>query len=49
MFPTGIDWSEKHLDFCITNERGDVILRERVDNDTATRIMGTDITATMSC
>lgn len=33
MFPTGIDWSEKHLDFCITNNSGDVILRDRVDND----------------
>jgi transposase len=33
MFPTGIDWSEKYLDFCITNLSGDVILRERVDND----------------
>lgn len=40
MFPVGIDWekiatlrAEKHLDFCITNELGDVILRNRVDND----------------
>jgi len=33
MFPIGIDWSEKHLDYCITNNSGDVILRSRVDND----------------
>ena len=33
MFPIGIDWSEKHLDFCITSNSGDVILRNRVDND----------------
>ena len=33
MFPTGIDWSEKHLDFCITNDSGDVINRDRVDNN----------------
>jgi transposase len=32
VFFTGIDWSEKHLDFCLKNN-GDVILRNRVDND----------------
>jgi transposase len=32
MFPTGIDWSEKHIDFCVKNN-DDVILRDRVDND----------------
>ena len=33
MFPIGIDWAEKHLDYCIENSSGDVILRDRVDND----------------
>jgi len=33
MFPVGIDWAEKHLDYCIENSSGDVILRDRVDND----------------
>ena len=33
MFPIGIDWSEKHLDYCLENNSGDVILRSRVDND----------------
>lgn len=32
MFFTGIDWAEKHLDFCVKNN-GDVILRDRVDNN----------------
>jgi len=33
MWFIGIDWAKKHLDFCITNEFGDVILRSRVDNN----------------
>ncbi len=33
MFFIGIDWAEKHLDFCIENLTGDVIKRGRVDND----------------
>ena len=33
MFFIGIDWAAKHLDFCLTNDKGDVILRDRVDND----------------
>ena len=33
MFPVGIDWSEKYLDYCIKNETGDVIKRGRVDNN----------------
>ena len=33
MFPIGIDWAEKHLDYCITNNSGDVIKRGRVDNN----------------
>ena len=32
MFFTGIDWSQKHLDFCLKNN-SDVIARGRVDND----------------
>jgi len=32
MWFVGIDWAEKHLDFCIENLSGDVILRGRVDN-----------------
>ena len=31
MFLTGIDWSEKYLDICVTKD-SDVILRSRVDN-----------------
>jgi len=33
MFFVGIDWSEKYLDYCITNNSGDVILRHRVENN----------------
>ena len=33
MFFIGIDWAEKHLDYCIENNSGDVIKRGRVDND----------------
>ncbi len=33
MFFVGIDWSEKYLDYCITNNSGDVILRNRVENN----------------
>ena len=33
MWFLGIDWSEKHLDFCLEKQSGDVILRSRVDND----------------
>ena len=29
MWFVGIDWAEKHLDFCIENLSGDVILRGR--------------------
>jgi len=33
MFFVGIDWSEKYLDYCLTNNSGDVILRNRVENN----------------
>jgi transposase len=33
MFFIGIDWAEKHLDYCIENNSSDVIKRGRVDND----------------
>lgn len=33
MFFVGIDWSEKYLDYCLTNNSGDVILRHRVENN----------------
>jgi len=33
MFFVGIDWSEKYLDYCLTNQLGDVILRNRVENN----------------
>lgn len=32
MFFVGIDWSEKYLDYCLTNNSGDVIIRHRVEN-----------------
>ena len=32
MWFVGLDWAEKHLDFCVENSLGDVILRGRVDN-----------------
>jgi transposase len=32
MWFLGIDWAQKHLDFCVENCLGDVILRGRVDN-----------------
>jgi hypothetical protein len=32
MWFLGIDWAEKHLDFCVENNSGDVILRGRIDN-----------------
>ncbi len=33
MFFIGIDWAEKHLDYCIENNSSDVIKRGRVDNN----------------
>ncbi|MBC8458707.1 MAG: IS110 family transposase [Deltaproteobacteria bacterium] len=33
MFFLGIDWAEKHLDFCVEDSTGDVMKRGRVDND----------------
>jgi len=33
MYPVGIDWSEKYLDYCIKNEIDDTIKRGRVDNN----------------
>ena len=33
MWFCGIDWAEKHLDFCIETESGDVVKRQRVDNN----------------
>jgi len=33
MFFIGIDWAEKHLDYCIENNSSDVIKRGHVDND----------------
>jgi transposase len=33
MFFVGIDWAEKHLDYCITTKLGDVIQRNRVENN----------------
>jgi len=33
MWFLGIDWAQKHLDFCLENNSGDIILRGRVDND----------------
>ncbi|MCZ6677976.1 MAG: transposase [Candidatus Poribacteria bacterium] len=32
MWSLGIDWAEKHLDFCLLSESGNVIQRGRVDN-----------------
>ena len=33
MWSLGIDWAEKHLDYCLLKPFGDVSLRGRVDND----------------
>lgn len=33
MWALGIDWAEKHLDYCLLSPPGDVILRGRVDNN----------------
>ncbi len=33
MWFCGIDWAEKHLDFCLEKESGDVVKRHRVDNN----------------
>lgn len=35
MWACGCDWAEKHLDFCLQNVSGDVVLRRRVDNNEA--------------
>ena len=35
MWSLGIDWAEKHLDYCLLNSSGDVVLRGRVDNTEA--------------
>jgi transposase len=32
MWFCGIDWAEKHLDFCLETETGDVVVRERISN-----------------
>ena len=29
----GIDWAEKHLDYCVENQSGDVLYRGRIDNN----------------
>ena len=33
MWFCGIDWAEKHLDFCLETESSDVVKRHRVDNN----------------
>lgn len=33
MWFLGIDWAEKHLDYCLENQSGDVLCRGRIDNN----------------
>ena len=47
MFPIGIDWSEKHLDYCIENNSGDVIRGRRRDRPQSG--LRSIRTATQSC
>ncbi|MBI1925056.1 IS110 family transposase [Candidatus Poribacteria bacterium] len=35
MWSLGIDWAEKHLDYCLLSPSGDVLLRSRVENTEA--------------
>ena len=35
MWFLGIDWAEKHLDYCLENQSGDVLCRGRIDNNEA--------------